>query len=226
MAFRYARNARARHSLAVSALALALSLTTLAGQAKAQTAKEEDKTAEQADGDKAPKDADIIVTGTNIRGVAPVGATPSVVTRQAIEESGMSQAADILRLLPQVQNNSAFSDQPLQANPNGIQQGAFTTNNETRGSGIDLRGLGPNATLILVDGRRQLATGTRESFVEANRVPPSALERVDVITDGASAIYGSDAVAGVVNYITRKDFEGLELGGRYTFNDTATQWGL
>lgn len=226
MAFRYARNVRAHQHLAVSALAMALSLTALAGQAHAQAAKDDQEAADQADGEKAPKDADIIVTGTNIRGVAPVGAAPSVVTRQAIEESGLSQAADILRLLPQVQNNSAFSDQPLQANPNGIQQGAFTTNNETRGSGIDLRGLGPNATLILVDGRRQLATGTRESFVEANRVPPSALERVEVITDGASAIYGSDAVAGVVNYITRKDFEGLELAGRYTFNDTATQWGL
>jgi iron complex outermembrane recepter protein len=209
--------------------ALACGVFTLTAQASAQDAGSA-TTAQTAENANTAQDDEtdrtIIVTGTNIRGVAPVGAKPSVVTRQAIEESGMSQAADILRLLPQTQNNSAFSDQVLQANPNGIQAGGFVTSNETRGSAIDLRGLGPNATLILVDGRRQLATGTTESFVEANRVPPSALERIEVVTDGASAIYGSDAVAGVVNYITRKDFEGLEAAGRYTFNDAQTQWGL
>lgn len=206
---------------------LAYGLCILNSSASAQVA--ETVQATKADEDAEGKDAEdrtIVVTGTNIRGVAPVGAAPSVVSRQAIEESGMSQASDILRLLPQVQTNSAFIDQPLQANPNGIQTGGFVTSNETRGSAVDLRGLGPNATLVLVDGRRQLPGGTTESFVEANRVPPSALERIEVVTDGASAIYGSDAVAGVINYITRKDFQGLEMSGRYTLNDTQRQWGL
>ncbi len=170
-------------------------------------------------------DEEIVVTGTNIRGVAPVGADPTVLTREDIEESGQSQVSEILRQLPQAQSNSAYSDLPLPNSPYGIQTGGFVTSNPTRGAAVDLRGLGPNATLVLVDGRRQLATGTTESFVEANRVPPSALERIEVVTDGASAIYGSDAVAGVVNYITRKDYEGLEFSGRYTFNDTYEQWG-
>lgn len=212
-----ALSALAYGAFILTAPAIAQDIAKPLSSQKADTSKDDEGESE---------DRTIIVTGTNIRGVAPVGATPSVVTRQAIEESGMSQVSDILRLLPQTQNNSAFSDQPLQANPNGVQSGGFVTSNETRGNAIDLRGLGPNATLVLVDGRRQLATGTTESFVEANRVPPSALERIEVITDGASAIYGSDAVAGVVNYITRKDFEGLEASGRYTINDTATQWGL
>lgn len=215
-----------RAGSALSALACGVIILTAQASAQDAGSAQTSQTAENATAPDDDTDRTIIVTGTNIRGVAPVGAKPSVVTRQAIEESGMSQAADILRLLPQTQNNSAFSDQPLQANPNGIQSGGFVTSNETRGSAIDLRGLGPNATLILVDGRRQLATGTTESFVEANRVPPSALERIEVVTDGASAIYGSDAVAGVVNYITRKDFEGLEASGRYTVNDAQTQWGL
>src|SRR3569833_1851668 len=80
----------------------------------------------------------------------------------------------------------------------------------TRGSGINLRGIGNEATLLLINGRRLAPAGVIKSLYDPNVIPASAVERLEVVVDGASAIYGSDAVAGVVNIITRKDFAGAE----------------
>ena len=101
--------------------------------------------------------------------------------------------------------------------------GAFSTrgnNQDSTANGaasISLRGLGADATLVLVNGRRVAISSFAESittnFVDINSIPVSAIERVEVLKDGASAVYGSDAVAGVINIILRKDFEGLELSG-------------
>jgi outer membrane receptor protein involved in Fe transport len=86
--------------------------------------------------------------------------------------------------------------------------------NRNVGAGINLRGLGAGSTLVLLDGRR-IASGGSGAFVDVSTIPLSALERIEVITDGASAIYGSDAVGGVVNFILRDDYDGAETNIRY-----------
>lgn len=142
--------------------------------------------------------AEVVVTGTSIRGVAPVGSEAVTLGREEIAATGLNQPAEILNLMPQVHNLGS---------PGGA--------NGQRGQVINLRGLGANATLVLVDGRRLVPSGTTGNFLEANQVPASALERIEVVADGQSAIYGSDAVAGVVNYVLRKDLNGVEVGVRY-----------
>lgn len=150
---------------------------------------------------------DIIVTatGTNIAGVKPVGSETVTLSREDILASGVSNVADAVRTLPQVRNLGDFRE--------GGTQGSY---NSQQGNAINLRGLGAQATLTLVDGHRLVATGAASNFTEANQVPLAAVERIEVIADGASALYGSDAVAGVVNYVLRKDFEGVEASVRVT----------
>ncbi|SOB86386.1 iron complex outermembrane recepter protein [Sphingomonas guangdongensis] len=148
-------------------------------------------------------DGEIVVTGTNISGVKPVGSEAISLNRQAILATGQTNAADVVRTLPQVRNLGEFRE-------GGTQGG----NNNQQGNAINLRGLGQAATLVLVDGHRITNTGASQTFTEANIVPLAALERVEVIADGASAIYGSDAVAGVVNFVVRKDYNGVEAGFR------------
>jgi iron complex outermembrane receptor protein len=160
--------------------------------------------------------SDIVVTGTSIRGISAVGSSTVSVSRDQLETSGRSSPVDILREIPQVQG-LGFDDSPrVGQNGNG---------NLQRGSTVNLRGLGSNATLLLIDGKRVAPTGNVFSFTEANQLPVSAIERIEVIADGASAIYGSDAVAGVVNYITRKRFDGVEVSARGTATEGYSQWG-
>jgi iron complex outermembrane receptor protein len=159
---------------------------------------------------------DVVVTGTSIRGISAVGAATTAIARDQLAISGRTTPVELLRELPQVQG-LGFDDTPRVA-----QNGA---GNIQRGSTVNLRGLGSNATLLLIDGRRISPTGNVFSFTEANQLPVSAIERIEVIADGASAIYGSDAVAGVVNYITRKRFNGIEASARGTAAGDYEQWG-
>jgi len=148
---------------------------------------------------------EIIVTGTHIRGVAPVGSPLIVIDREQIRQSGHGRLQDLLETLPQNFSGSASED----VNTDG------RTRNLSRGQAIDLRGLGASATLVLVNGRRQPSGGLEGVFVDISSIASSAVERIEVLTDGASAIYGSDAVGGVVNFILRKDYEGMETSVRY-----------
>lgn len=161
-------------------------------------------------------EADIVVTGTSIRGISAVGSSAVSVTRDQLATSGRSDPVSVLRELPQVQG-LGFDETP--------KVGQNAGGNLQRGSTINLRGLGSNATLLLIDGRRVAPTGNVFSFTEANQLPISAIERIEVIADGASAIYGSDAVAGVVNYIPRKRFRGLEVSVRGTASNYYDGWG-
>ncbi|MFD1787880.1 TonB-dependent receptor [Sphingomonas floccifaciens] len=153
---------------------------------------------------------DIIITGSRIRGIAPVGSSVIAIDQSKIAETPVTSTNDLLRRVPQVVS--------LGANRAGgsAQNGAA---NATRGAGINLRGLSTNATLLLYDGRRFPPQGTQGQFTDPSVLPSIALSRVEVIADGASAIYGSDAVAGVVNLILRRDFDGVEVRGRYGFTD-------
>ncbi len=145
----------------------------------------------------------ITVTGTQIRGQAPVGANLITLDREAIEASGLATTEELLRTLPQ-NFGGGFA-----------QHVSFQGGNIGGGSSVNLRGLGPDATLTLVNGRRLPVMGLRGNFADISSVPVSAIERVEVLPDSASAIYGSDAVGGVVNFVLRRDFDGLELGARY-----------
>lgn len=150
----------------------------------------------------AEADEEIVVTGTRIRGTAPVGSNVVTIDRAEIEQSGLSTTEELMRTLPQV-FNGGFA-----------QHISFQNGNIGGGSGLNLRGLGADATLTLVNGRRLPVMGLRGNFTDISSIPASAIERIEVLPDAASAIYGSDAVGGVVNFILRRDFEGFELGAR------------
>ena len=150
------------------------------------------------------------MTGSRIRGAQAVGSNVIALDQTAIAEEPVSSTADLLRRVPQVVSLGAS-----RAGGNA-QNGAA---NITRGAGINLRGLGNKATLLLYDGRRFPAQGTQGQYTDPSVLPTIALERVEVIADGASAIYGSDAIAGVVNFILRKDFNGQEFRVRAGVTD-------
>ena len=146
---------------------------------------------------------EVMVTGSYIKGSPTDGASPvEVVDRETIEDIGATSIADITRNLSVNSGSENNSDSFTQ----GATQGT---------SNVNLRGLGLSSTLILVDGRRHTLTGATandgSAFVNTNAIPVVALERVEVLKEGAASIYGSDAVAGVVNYIFRRDFTGVEL---------------
>lgn len=141
------------------------------------------------------------VTGSRIKRVDAETTQPvAVVTRADIEKSGLTNVFDIL-------NSITSSDG----------SGLSTTTTQTNGSDgsqqISLRGLGADRTLVLVDGKRWVTD--LDGTVDLSTIPVAIIERIDVLKDGASAIYGSDAIAGVVNIITRKNFEGAQFGVSY-----------
>jgi outer membrane receptor protein involved in Fe transport len=153
---------------------------------------------------------EVVVTGTrlptpNLSSVSPI----QVVTDQEIKLQGKQDIIDLINQLPQNFQNAAIdfsgTSNPL-ASPGGI-------------STADLRGLGPQRTLVLVDGRRlgigDANTGNPNPAPDLNQIPAPLVERVDVLTGGASATYGSDAVAGVVNFIMKHNFDGIQIDGQF-----------
>lgn len=146
---------------------------------------------------------EVVVTGSYLKGSATDGASPvSIIGRDTIEDLGATTTADIIRNLS--------VDSGSENNPD-----SFTAGSTQGTSNVNLRGLGLSSTLVLVDGRRQtIAAGTSNDgavFVDTNMIPTIATERVEVLKEGAASIYGSDAVAGVVNFILRRDFDGVEF---------------
>jgi len=168
----------------------------------------------QATGTEAGADS-IVITGTLIRGSGPVGAQVVGVTRTEIEKAAATNPVELLRQLPQVANLGA-SDTHLTTTQNANQ-------NVTVGSGINLRGLGPESTLVLVNGRRIAPGGVAGQYTDPSVIPTVAIERMEVLTDGASATYGSDAVGGVVNLRLRRNFTGVEAAVGYGSGDDIFQ---
>lgn len=154
---------------------------------------------------------DVVVTGSNIRRAAAEGFNPvQVIAREELDTSGKVTVADLLRSISANTGNSTN-----ETSNSGWASGS---------AGIGLRGLSQKNTLVLLNGRRVAnygfpSGGLSDTFVNLNALPMVATQRVEVLKDGASAVYGSDAVAGVVNIITRQDFEGLEIGGSYGASD-------
>ena len=157
---------------------------------------------------------EVVVTGSRIAVPNMVATSPTqVVTAEDIRTAGKTDINDIILQLPQ--NIDAGLGQDLGNRTSGL----------TTAGGVataDLRGLGPNRTLVLVDGIR-LGIGDPNTFIQQpapdlDQIPSFLLERVDVVTGGASATYGSDAIAGVINFIMKKNFEGLQVDGQIGAN--------
>ena len=171
-----------RLSLAVMA---ALGTTLPSGYALAQDDAGADETVEE-----------ILVTGTRIKTEDGFGATSpvTVVTAENIANLGFVNIEQVLNSLPSIETS----------------QNANISNGSTGTASVDLRGMGTNRTLVLVNGRRMTAGGAETQAPDISQIPTIALERVDVLTGGASATYGADAVAGVVNFVTRR-MNGIEI---------------
>ncbi|HYE50802.1 MAG TPA: TonB-dependent receptor plug domain-containing protein, partial [Azospirillaceae bacterium] len=150
---------------------------------------------------------EIVITGSRIRSANLVSTSPvTVIGSEEVKLQGTTRVEDLVNNLPQ-----AFAD-----------QGGAVSNGASGTATVNLRNLGPTRTLVLVDGRR-LPAGTPTSGTAANvapdlnQIPAALIERVEVVTGGASAVYGSDAVAGVVNFIMQDDFEGVRVDAQYSF---------
>ncbi len=191
-----------RFALATAATA---SLSSL--QMQSAMAQEQDQQASGSDSME-----EVIVTGSRVRRVDAESASPIVTIDQAaIEKSGVTTAGDLLQRLPVV---SGAATNPAVNNGGGFGE-----------ANVELRGLDAKRTLVLLNGRRLGLVGASDA-TDINLIPVNLIERVDVLKEGAGAIYGSDAIAGVVNFITRKDVEGAELTASYgetAENDGKTQ---
>lgn len=157
---------------------------------------------------------EVVVTGSRIAAPNATSTSPiQVISSQSIETTGRTDISDIITQLPQNFNNG--SGQDLGNGSSGL----------TTAGGVstaDLRGLGPNRTLVLVDGRRlgqaSPNTAIQSPAPDLDQIPAGLIDRVEVVTGGASAAYGSDAIAGVINFIMKKDFQGIQVSGQWDTN--------
>ena len=143
---------------------------------------------------------EIVVTGTHIRSEAPVGSAVIALSHDEMMRTGVTNTADLLDKIPQVLQIGTGEDVDAGALFQGSDLNTMAINS------INLRGLGTAATLNLIDSHRIPPQGPNLRQFDSNSIPLIALERIEVVADGASAIYGSDAIAGVVNYIIQKPF--------------------
>jgi iron complex outermembrane receptor protein len=148
----------------------------------------------------------VTVTGTSIRGTAPVGSSVTTVSQEDIKATGATSVQGILSSVPQLMGM-------------GMVDGGTTGQGAQQALIHQLGQSASTSTLTLIDGHRAPTSGTNHSFVDPNMLPINMVERVEVLADGVSAVYGSDAIAGVVNFITRKHFDGVEVRGSAGFAD-------
>jgi len=164
------------------------------------------------------QDVEVIsITGSYIKGVDLQGAQPlTIIDAEAIKRSGAASISELMNNLGQTRGGEgSFST---------AQSGATSTSTPAGQAAASLRGLGPASTLTLINGRRiaasAFASGT-QNFVDINSIPLAAIERIEILATGASATYGADAVAGVINYILKKNYVGAEINASYG-NSTAS----
>ncbi|MBH9577374.1 TonB-dependent receptor plug domain-containing protein [Inhella proteolytica] len=179
-----------RHALAAAALALSAQCAFA-----------------QSDSADASKLERVVVTGSSIKRLAAETASPvQIVSRQEIKQTGANTVRQVLDTITATTTGELRDDGAAASFASGA-------------SGVSMRGLGKGATLVLVNGRRVanfgLADGAKETFVNIDAIPADAIDRLEILKDGASALYGSDAMAGVINIITRSEFRGI--GGQASY---------
>ena len=188
-------------NLGASALAVSVAICMIptAAQAQAQGNNNVDSDTDAMD---------IIVTGTSIRGVAPVGSNLISVGPQEIAETGAQTITQLLATVPALTSMG-------NAGQGQIQGSYYQPQIHQLGSSAS------STTLILIDGHRTSSGGTNHTNTDPGILPINMIERVEVLAEGASSVYGSDAVAGVVNFITRRRFDGVQVGGQVSLKDGA-----
>lgn len=203
-------NSLSLHSSSLPALAAALLVAALApSQAHAQDSVAEDDPAADS-GEKA-----IVVTGSRIARDPTIGSAAPIlaVTAEQLQRAGTADVVDTLRDIPSLSTSTSTE---------GSLDGVFS---ESVGQAIlNLRGLGSNRTLVLVNGKRHVSGVAGEQAVDVNSIPTALIERVEVLTGGASSIYGADAVTGVVNFVLKDDFEGLQANLQTGLSSKGDAW--
>jgi iron complex outermembrane recepter protein len=202
-------NKRVFALLAGTTVALIAAMASAADQQKAAAQPNEEKLEE------------VIVTGTLIRGVAPGGSNVISVSKEQIQATGAANTNDLLASVPQAAG--FFNQVPFggSAVVGGNARTAIVRPNiRNLPGGTTATG---SQTLILMDGHRLVGAGIGLLAIDAEIIPPNMIERVETITDGGSALYGSDAIGGVINFITKKKFDGLQIDGRYGIADSYKQ---
>jgi iron complex outermembrane recepter protein len=196
----------ARSGIAISALAMALAAAPQAALAQAATEAETEENS-----------SEIVVTGTLLRGTEATGTQAITVGQEEIAASGAASASQLLSKIPQ---GGTFLTDPAIRGQDGT---ARSINRPT------LRNLGnaaasASSTLLLLDSHRLPGMGITQTGPDLDAIPTGAIERVEIVPDGGSSIYGSDAIGGVINFITRKRFDGLQARARYGFADDFYQF--
>ncbi|EQD35596.1 TonB-dependent receptor [mine drainage metagenome] len=165
----------------------------------------------------------VTVTGTRIVGAPPTSPVIDISQKQMIE-AGQTNLGEVVRSIPENFSGGQNPGIALGAEADGI-----VNQNLSGGSALDLRGLGPDATLTLLNGHRLSFDGFGQA-VDISQIPLAAVDRIEIVTDGASAIYGSDAVAGVANVILKPDYNGISttvrFGGATAGGDFQRQYSL
>lgn len=187
-----------RHSLLASTLLSSAAALTVLTSPQAAFAQDEAVAVEE-----------LVVTGSRIRLQDFVSPNPvSTLTGEAIERSGVTNVTDLMENYPALVGST-----DTQALSNASERGSVGLNL------LNLRNLGTKRTLVLVDGRRHVAGQAGSAAVDTNAIPVALIDRVEVLTGGASAIYGADGVSGVVNFITKRNFDGLDVRAQYGWSD-------
>ena len=198
------------HALGRAGLACSWMLAIFAGLALsmnlAMAQEDADADADADEEEESLELREVTVTGSRLgRPASELSGNLIVLDREAIRATGELTLARVLRQLPQ---NVNATNETYGARLNGAE-------NRTGGATVNLRGLGSESTLILVDGRRIGYSGLFGGVTDISTIPLSMVDRIEILLDGASAVYGSDAVGGVVNIITRKDYTGVEVDLNY-----------
>ena len=175
--------------------------------------------AQEAANEAAEDDSEIVVTGTLIRGTAPVGSNSISLGAADLELSGAISSNALLASIPQVTNY--FNRVPVSDLGIAVNQIQVSRPNLRNISGLNASS---SATLILVDGHRLASAGVNQASIDPDLIPTGAIARVEVVTEGGSSTYGADAVAGVINFITLRKFDGVKVGGSYGFADNYWQY--
>lgn len=159
--------------------------------------------------DEAATVSEVVVTGTRLRRPSFQGTNPvASVTGESLQLAGVTNVTDFL------------TDQPALVGSTTLQDNSDAANRGSVGLNLlDLRNLGTQRTLVLVNGRRHVASQAGSSAVDINTIPVALIERIDVLTGGASAVYGADGVSGVVNFVLKNDFEGVDARAQYGWSD-------